>query len=477
MHLTQTGVVLIPLSLLVLFLAPRRLGQWAIVVSAFGAASVVNIGGGFAVGITPYFFAASLIAIRIGSRFLAGRLGLRAGEPVRDHVKVLVLFVGWAVVSTLVLPILFSGMPVDLGRAGADATYFNLIPLRWTFSNVGQAGYLVLDLCLVLLFLRNAARPGYTEGLIEAFTWSGLVVVAVGAYQLLAYRIDLPFPKAFLYSNQVWGQLAGEGIGGWHRINATFPEASSAGDFLAMWSVFELVLAARGGRAGARHWWFAVAGSFMVVNTTSTTGYVALGMAWAVFIWKYVIRLMLEGRVAVRALVAASLVVGTIVVAFVLGGHGAFLIDAVLLNKMQTGSGVHRLASVVEGVHVFVQSFGLGVGLGSDRALSAGAYILANLGVVGIVLFSYLLWQLYALGRRLGPGGAGEGKSRVWFEAMGWALVVQLLAMLESGAEITGPTLWVPWGILAAIIRRDFLVSRSRVPAPLARLEPLRTWP
>ena len=242
-----------------------------------------------------------------------------------------------------------------------------------------------------------------------------------------------------------------------------------------MWSVFELVLAARGGRGGARHWWFALAGSFMVVNTTSTTGYVALAVAWAVFIWKYVIRLMLDGRVAVRALVAASLVVGAILVAFVLGGHGASLIDVVVLNKMQSGSAVHRLASVVEGVHVFVQSFGLGVGLGSDRALSAGAYILANLGVVGTVLFSYLLWQLYALGGRLGPGGPDDNRSRVWFEAMGWALVVQLLAMLESGAEITGPALWVPWGILAAIVRRDFLMSRSPVVREVpAGLSPLR---
>lgn len=45
--------------------------------------------------------------------------------------------------------------------------------------------------------------------------------------------------------------------------------------------------------------------------------------------------------------------------------------------------------------------------------------------------------------------------------AVGWALVGQLFAMLESGAEIVGPALWVPWGILAAIVRRDFPMSRS----------------
>ncbi len=153
----------------------------------------------------------------------------------------------------------------------------------------------MLDFSVVLLFLRNAPRPGYMEGLIEAFTWSGLIVVAVGAYQLLAYRIGLPYPRAFLYSNPVWGQLAGESLAGWRRINATFPEASPAGDFLAMWSVFQLVLAARGGRRGGRHWWFALAGSFMVVNTTSTTGYVALAVAWGAFIWKYVIKSSWKG--------------------------------------------------------------------------------------------------------------------------------------------------------------------------------------
>ena len=387
MQLTQTGIVLVPLTLLVFLLAPRRLGQWAIVVSAFGAASVLNIGGGFPVGVTPYFFAVALIAAGIVSRVLTGRLGLLSNEPIRGHVQALILFVGWAAASAVVLPVLFSGMPVDLGRASVNATYLHLIPLHWSFSNIGQAGYLVLDLCLVLLFLRNAPRPGYIDGLVEAFTWSGLIVVEVGAYQLLSYRISLPFPKAFLYSNPVWGQLAGENIGGWRRINATFPEASSAGDFLAMWSVFELVLAARGGRRGGRHWWFALAGSFMVVNTTSTTGYVALAVAWAVFIWKYVIKSILVGRVAVRALVGAALLLAAIAVALIIGGHGASLIDNVLLNKLQSGSAEHRLASIVGSVSVFTQSFGLGVGLGSDRALSAGAYILANLGVIGIVLF------------------------------------------------------------------------------------------
>ena len=82
MHLTSTGILIIPLSLLVFFLAPGRLGQWAILVSALGAASVLNVGGGFPVGITPYFFVAALIAARVIGRMLTGRLGLPANGPI-----------------------------------------------------------------------------------------------------------------------------------------------------------------------------------------------------------------------------------------------------------------------------------------------------------------------------------------------------------------------------------------------------------
>ncbi|MGH6678108.1 MAG: hypothetical protein ACREDL_04025 [Bradyrhizobium sp.] len=456
--------MIIPLSLLVFVLWPGRLGQWAIFVSSLAAASVLNLGGGFPVGITPYFFVASLIAMRVVAQMLTGRLGFKANDPTQRHVRVLVLFVAWAVVSALLLPILFSGMPVDLARAGVDATYFNLVPLHWSFSNLGQAGYLVIDLCVVLYFLRNAARPGYVEGLVHAFTWCGLVVTAVGMYQLLSYRIHLPFPNSFFYSNKVWAQLNGEGIAGNYRINATFPEASAAGAFFAMWAVFELILAERSGRGGAKHWWYALAGSFMVVTTTSTTGYLAVGIAWSLFIWKYFVRALLRGRVAVRALLAAVLSVAAVVTAFLLGAHSASLLDAVVLNKFQSSSAVHRLASVYESITIFVQSFGLGVGLGSDRAMSAGAYILANLGVIGIVLSCYLLWQLHAMGRGSVRTGLGDARAAIWFEALGWALAVQILAMLESGAEITRPALWIPWAILLAVVRRSWLQS-GQMPA------------
>ena len=464
MHATPTGLLIVPLSLAVFLLAPGRLGQWAIVVSALDAASVVNVGGGFPVGITPYFFVASLIAARVGARALNGRIGFRGGEPVRDHVRALSLFVLWAAASAFLLPVIFKGLPVDLERAGVDQTYLYRVPLHWTFSNAGQAGYLLLDLCVVLLFVGNAARPGYIAGLMRAFTWCGLIVVAVGAYQLLSYRFGFPFPKSFFYSNTAWAQLAGEGIAGRAKINSTFPEASAAGNFLAMWTVFELVLAARTGREGARHWWLALAGTFMVINTTSTTGYVALAIAWTYFTWRYLVRFLWQGRVAVRAVLAAALCVGASAAALLIGGHGRSLLDAVIFDKMQSGSAVHRLASIYRSGGIFADSFGLGVGLGSDRPLSSGAYIVADLGAVGVVLFSYLLWQLYAMGASSARPVHSDRQGRVWLEVAGWALSVQLVAMLVSGAEITGPTLWIPWAILAAVIRRNWLASAKPVP-------------
>jgi hypothetical protein len=227
-----------------------------------------------------------------------------------------------------------------------------------------------------------------------------------------------------------------------------------------MWSVFELILAERSGREGAKHWWFALAGSFMVVTTTSTTGYLAVAVAWSIFIWKYFVCGLLRGRVAVRALLAAVLSVAGVVGAFLLGGHSASLLDSVVLNKLQSSSAVHRFASVHDSIEIFAQSFGLGVGLGSDRAMSSAAYILANLGVIGVVLSCYLLWQLRAMGREGTKAGLRDVRAAVWFEALGWALAVQILAMLESGAEITGPALWIPWGILLAVVRRKSLQSR-----------------
>src|SRR5258708_33164212 len=120
MSITPIGLIIIPVSLFIFYFRPKALISWAIIVSAFQAASVVNVGGGFAIGVSPYFFVVILVAIRFTAACLQGRLGFKQGDMALDITRPLLLLAAWGVVSALLLPHLFAGMYVDTPRLGMD---------------------------------------------------------------------------------------------------------------------------------------------------------------------------------------------------------------------------------------------------------------------------------------------------------------------------------------------------------------------
>ena len=169
MHITAIGIILIPTSLVIFLLKPNYLVCWAILVSTFQAASVLNVGGGFPIGITPYFFVALLIAARFAVLYASGRLSFDAQEPITYYLRPLWLLTLWAVCSAFLLPTLFAGVPVHVPRNGMEA---DALPLQWTMSNAAQAGYMVLNAVFVAYAIWLSSSFENTKSLFRAFCWS-----------------------------------------------------------------------------------------------------------------------------------------------------------------------------------------------------------------------------------------------------------------------------------------------------------------
>src|ERR1700730_7082600 len=142
MTITPIGYVVIPLSLAVFLLRPGFLVPWAILMSVFQAASVINIGGSFPVGIAPFFLVLVLIALRFVPRYLAGLFWFSQDDSILTLFRPLTLFAFWGIASAFVLPLLFANTTVNSPRAGMDSA---TLPLHWSMSNAAQAGYLLLD--------------------------------------------------------------------------------------------------------------------------------------------------------------------------------------------------------------------------------------------------------------------------------------------------------------------------------------------
>lgn len=157
MSIPLSGLIVMAVTTWFVVMRPDEMVILAVVLDAFGGASVINIGGGdFPVGIAPYYFVAAVIAVRILPLWVAGRIKFFAGEPAAASARTMALFVVVCVASAFVLPRLFAGLPVDVPRAGVART--NSIPqapLHWSMSNCGQAAYMVLNFCVLLECLRK----------------------------------------------------------------------------------------------------------------------------------------------------------------------------------------------------------------------------------------------------------------------------------------------------------------------------------
>jgi hypothetical protein len=464
MHVPVSGLVFVPLIGFVVLFRWSRAEELLIYLAVFQGAAVLNTSGGFSIGLSPYFFATCLISVRIGLKWVCGHIRFRREEFAQRHLQIVSLFIGWCVVSAFLLPFLFEGIPVDSPRAGAEAVFYQALPLRWSFSNAGQAGYMVLN-CLVLLALADFVVTRPPSRLLDAYTYSGVIVVLVGLYQMAADRAGLPFPSWFFNSNASWGQAYNQMIaGGWHRVSATFVEPSDAGGFLSSWLLFELVLANWGTKHRGRHWCFALSGCVVLLATTSSTGYAVVVLTFVALAARLIVGVVAKGRVSVPIALATSslLIVGGV---FLMTMKGSSLLDSVMWHKVDSSSAAFRSATVWHALEVLRDTYGLGAGLGSNRALSILAYIVSNLGLVGLAMFMWMLAHLLirTLDTLKHPDPSSDG--RVLVLACSAALLVTLLGMTLSGAEVSSPRIWVLWGMLLAAIRAHGSAAR-RSPRP-----------
>jgi hypothetical protein len=70
------------------------------------------------------------------------------------------------------------------------------------------------------------------------------------------------------------------------------------------------------------------------------------------------------------------------------------LFEAMVLNKSASGSAEERLYWNVQSLQAFLDTFGLGVGLGSSRASSWPVAVVSQLGIVGALLMAALVGVL-----------------------------------------------------------------------------------
>lgn len=430
---TIEGIVFIPTALYFFVFYPRLLFPLLVVSTAFQGSSVVSSGS---FGIQPYYVIAALFVVR----FLC--CNVRSwGNLLRKYsfVQLWLLFAIFAVITAAILPFLFHGMPVFGPEQSIDDNFLNPTTLHFQFANVVQSVFVVLNALVVIAATREGLQVPAAH---KAFKWLSYIVVSVVLLQVLFFRAGLPFPQKLLVNNPGYGLV--QMNAGQVRPAGTFTEPSMAGVMLAailaafLWKYFE-------GKSGITRCLLPAAAWLLVASSSSL---LAVCIAAGILVLTHpVVRLPWFIRIATlkRLSVFFLLLLGLAFLMFIPSLRTILLAQTV--EKSASNSALVRLGADAFSLQIAMHTYGLGVGLGSNRPSSLFASLLSQVGIVGLVLF------ILACARTL----SGLPKEHRWIGIAGLTL---LLAMGFGEPDLSFPALW----IILALAAQSKASQRQLVP-------------
>jgi hypothetical protein len=397
-------------------------------------AAIVVDGNGF-----PLFYLAVVELAVLSVPQVLVAVASRRGSPtaaararfVSDALAV--ALVVWAAVITIAGPRIFAGMRVFEPSLGVDSQVGNLSILEPTLGNVAQLGYLTLGVLFVLLSGR--LFPVDTR-LLGATLWVSLVL---GAVRMVAEPV---WPRALLQNMPGYAYATPE------RLSGTFYEPSVLGLYLvAAACYFGVKLLQPGARSRIAALVALVLVAVEFVANGSGTALLGLVIVAAIGVAVLLVRQLLSPNFGVRPW---AIITGTAVFA-------AGLTQLPALYELTIGSAERKASSFSflarslaneRSWQIFLETSGLGVGLGSHRPSSLFFLVLSCLGLVGTVLLVALVIVALRAAART-PGAAPAG----------WALLGILVSGVIAVPDLSMPVIWI--GLAACLAMAGRVVSAS----------------
>jgi hypothetical protein len=420
---TLEGVIFVPLALYFFLLRPSLLFPLLIISTVFQASSIVSSGS---IGIQPYYCVALLFVIR----FLPTKG--RRWERLLGGYSFMRLWISFAVVSAIsaiVLPFVFHGIPVYDPRLSIEENFVQgPAPLHFQFENIVQPAFLALNVLVVIASTRQCLSIGKAH---KMFIWSSYLIILIVMLQGSFFWLGLPFPSNLLNNNPGYSLVQMQ-VGNL-RPSGSFTEPSTAGAVLAalvaafLWKYFA-------GGAGILKAGIAAFTCLLVASTSSLLAviivFVLLVLAFPVLRLPWFIRV---GRLKRLSVFFVSTIVAALLM--IIPGIRAILLSQTL-EKGESYSALVRLGADAYAFNLALETYGLGVGLGSNRPSSLVAALLSQVGVVGFVLFVCAAWStLWNL-----------PKQHRWIGMAGLGL---LLSMAFGLPDLSFPFVWILFALAA----------------------------
>ena len=412
-ELTPLGMPYLVICAVILVLRPAWLVPFLIVAAVLHAPAVAILHVGdspSAIGLSPWLLASTAVIVH-----LAWRLVVDKGLGFQGDPQIRVLLIGWsilvalAVLGAFVLPHVFEGTMVYslANRHGVDAP---TTPLGWSLVNGVQAFNLGVYWLLLLYMAKASQQGGFVRRAGAGFAIAIAASVGLSLYQRGVHVHLLPNLDWFADSlNPSYVQVTGGGLS-IRRLPWPFSESSYASVWFA---------AVYGGGLSVllltRRWLLGglcvAAGIVGMLNALGTAGLASAGMISVILalmaVKKHRDTISRDGSMHhalpwKQLVLSIAIVLVAALLALELSGLGSPLAiwQKLILPRLlgEGASGLHRATSNWHALELVVQTYGLGTGLGSNRASSYALSMLSNLGVIltleFVGLIGYQVWLL-----------------------------------------------------------------------------------
>ncbi len=389
--LTAYGIIVFIAGLLALNASYRWSMYGLVIFSLLACASALVLGG---IGIMPANLFLIFFAIRAFN--LGGGKTLLEGVSIGKPGFWLLCTCLWGVFGAIVLPRVLGGSTLvfTIDR-NADPNSAGLLqPLGPVSGNLSQAVYCVGDLVVfACMYVFLKCRNAYDVLAKAVLTLTALDVLAavvdLGSHMVGIDALAFVKTADFAYFN-------GSELGGMLRISGTFSETSAFAYFTLQLFAFCTSLWLVGYRRKTAGALAAMTGMLLLIST-SGSAYVGLGGYLTVLFFSR------PGRIAKSAnarkarmwtLMACLGVLAALYIVLFMPGVVRALSDfaeATVLSKADSQSGVERSSFNTQAFTNFLDTYGIGVGLGSVRVSSFVMVVLACLGVVGSLCYTIFL--------------------------------------------------------------------------------------
>lgn len=440
MQLTMYGYIIIPITLILSVTRPKALVYLLILFSSFQVTGVFNIEKyEFSLQIYKWLIILISVSFLVGV-FITGKIRLW-DQRIYKVVTVGTLFVLYTLFMSLILPNIFRGIPVFTPTLGIDySAVYGPQPLKLSLYNIVAPAYIVFYFVTFLYIISHSWSKREQIVVEKLFEVAFLFNLVVSISQFVSSFFELPLDVTDFFYNILQRKYTVSNMI-IPRVQGLFQEPSMFSPFLIGFFSQKFYQALEFKRK--KDFIFVILSLFLVPLTVSTTAFIALFimifvvMADTRFIRpsKNTIIINVKKLISFFFVLLVSLSLVTISLNLLFDWKDIIkIVNVATFGKIETSSFSNRMKADIHALKLLVKTYGLGVGLGSNRPSSLLPYLLSQLGLIGTFLFLVYIQKIISYARTKLKETENMG---VYF-----LLLANLISQLIAYPDITSPTLW-----------------------------------